>query len=68
MSVVADLEKIKHLLQSEITAYQIETDTGITRTSISNYRTGKSDILKMPFWTAIKLTNYYDHLPPNKTE
>lgn len=60
-TTVADLQLVKVLLDSDLSAYQIEAKTGITRTAISKYRTGKSDVLNMPMQTAIALTNFSDN-------
>lgn len=53
-----EVAKINALFDSDITDYQIEKDTGITRASVGKFKTGKSDIMKMPLKTAIILTNY----------
>lgn len=54
----ADFSKISALLASNITDYQIELDTGVSRAGIGKFRNGKSDPIKMPFYNAIKLTMY----------
>ncbi|EKR9302803.1 hypothetical protein P9705_001244 [Enterococcus faecalis] len=53
---IADLDLVKVLLDSEMSAYEIESKTGITRAAISKYRNEKSNINNMPLGVAIKLT------------
>ena len=57
-NTIANLKLIEVLLNSKVSAYEIETKTGITRTTISNLRTGKAKIEKMELITAIKLTRF----------
>lgn len=54
----ADMAKISALLYSDISDYRIAKDTGISRMSIGNFRNQKSDIVKMPVYNAILLTEY----------
>lgn len=55
-----DIEKIKTLLASSATGYDIELKTGISRTQIGNYRKDPKKIMKMSLENAMKLQNYYD--------
>jgi len=57
-NTIADLKLVEVLLNSDITAYEIEAKTGVARTTISNLRIGKSKIEKMALITAIKLTGF----------
>lgn len=56
---VADKSSIEELIKSSITAYQIEKDTGVSRTTISRIRTGKASIENLSFENAAKLTDYF---------
>lgn len=49
---------IKRLLESEITAYQIEKDTGISRAKIGRLKNGKNDLNNLTLETAGKLYEY----------
>lgn len=55
---VVDMKLIEALLESDITAYQIEKDTGIMRAAISRYRNDIDSVLNMTIQTGIKLTRY----------
>lgn len=57
-NTIADLKLVEVLLNSDVSAYEIEAKTGVTRMTISNLRTGKSNIEKMELMTAIKLTRF----------
>lgn len=51
--------EIERLLNNDdISGYQIEKDTGVSKMTISNLRTGKAEIEKLSFDTAAKLTAY----------
>lgn len=62
MNNQADLQKITDLLASDLSAYKIEKDTGVSRTTLSQLRTGKADIRNISFDVAIKLTDYFNKL------
>lgn len=51
-------QTIKRLLESEITAYQIEKDTGISRAKIGRLKNGKNDLNNLSLETASKLYEY----------
>ncbi len=55
-----DIEKIKALLASSATGYDIELKTGISRTQIGNYRKDPDKVMKMSLENAMKLQNYYE--------
>lgn len=55
-----DIEKIKALLASSATGYDIELKTGISRTQIGNYRKYSEKVMKMSLENAMKLQNYYE--------
>lgn len=54
----ADMQKISALLNSGFTDYEIGKGTGIAKVGIGKYRNGKSDLIKMPVFNAIKLTEF----------
>ena len=51
-------QTIQKLLDSEITAYQIEKDTGISRAKIGRLKNGKNDLNNLSLETASKLYEY----------
>lgn len=51
-------QTIQQLLDSEITAYQIEKDTGISRAKIGRLKHGKNDLNNLSLETASKLYEY----------
>ena len=58
--MIIDIEKIKALLASSATGYDIELKTGISRTQIGNYRKDPEKVMKMSLENAMKLQNYYE--------
>lgn len=54
------IEKIKSVLRSDLSAYEIEKKTGVTRPSIINMRKDTYDFSKMSFQTGEKLAAFYD--------
>lgn len=52
-------KEIEELLSSEITGYQIEKETGVRQSTISNIRLGKSKLDTLPFGQAEKLYKFY---------
>lgn len=55
----ADKRKIEWLLyESGVTMYQISKNTEIDQATLSRINSGKTDIEKLPFYVASKLTNY----------
>lgn len=57
-NTIADLKLVEVLINSDLSAYQIEAKTGVTRQTISNLRTGKASVEKLELMTAIKLTKF----------
>lgn len=55
-----NIKKVQAVINSNITAYEIEKQTGISRAQIGNYRNGKHDIMNMSLNNALKLQNYYE--------
>lgn len=58
------LKKIKWVVNSEISSYEIERETGITRATIANMRKKKDnyDYPKMSLQNAIALEDYYNSI------
>ena len=58
------LKKIKWIVGSELTTYEIERQTGISRATIANMRKKKDtyDYSKMSLQNAITLGKYYDSI------
>lgn len=54
------MDKIKSVLRSDLSAYEIEKKTGVTRPSIINMRKPTYDFSKMSFQTGEKLAAFYD--------
>lgn len=52
------INEVSKLLNSDITSYEINRHTGITRQLIDKYRSGKSELKNMTLETAEKLYNY----------
>lgn len=61
-----DTNKIQALFDSKVSAYAIEKNTDIRRTTITNYRNGKADILNMSLDKAIKLQNFWEEYIMNE--
>lgn len=59
---IVDFQAVKDLIASDISAWQIESDTGISRTTIGNYRNGKASLLNMTVKNAMILTSYTEKL------
>ncbi|RAI79654.1 XRE family transcriptional regulator [Macrococcoides goetzii] len=51
-------KEIELLLSSNITGYQIEKETGVRQSTISNIRLGKSSLDTLPFAKAEALYNF----------
>lgn len=54
----ADSTLIEELLDSNISGWQIEKDSGVSRTMITRLRNKKAKIKNLTFETASKLTEY----------
>lgn len=54
------LEKVKSVVGSGMTAYEIEKKTGVTRPTIINMQKGSYDFSKASYQTVEKLANFYD--------
>lgn len=52
----------KLIFHSEIAAYKIEKETGISRNTILKLRNGESDLLNIPTINAIKLTELAERM------
>lgn len=57
--MILDIDRIKGVLYDDgISGYKIEQATGISRTSIHKYRTGKNDFNNITLDTLLKLSKY----------
>ncbi|WEV44564.1 XRE family transcriptional regulator [Streptococcaceae bacterium ESL0687] len=63
-NINANLELVRWVLETQ-TAYKISKVTGIRDTTISRWNTGKTELRKMSFDNAIKLTDYARTLKEN---
>ncbi|WP_308618535.1 hypothetical protein [uncultured Enterococcus sp.] len=55
---IIDFQKILKLLNSDVSAYQIEKKTGISRMAIGNLKNGTSEVSKMIVKNAYMLSEY----------
>lgn len=57
--------EINTLLQSDVTSYRIQKDTGVRQQMIDRYRKGQSELKNMTLDVAEKLYNYAISLQKN---
>ncbi|MBO0432820.1 hypothetical protein [Enterococcus sp. DIV0660C] len=57
---IIDTDSIQKLMDSNLSAYSIEKDTGVSRMTITNYRKGSANILNMSLDKAIKLQEFWE--------
>lgn len=57
-----NLSNIQKLIDSDISAYQIESKTGVARTTISQLRNGKADLMNLKGLNLLKLSDYARYL------
>ncbi|MFB8449871.1 hypothetical protein [Enterococcus thailandicus] len=57
---IIDTSSIQKLIDSNLSAYSIEKDTGVSRMTITNYRKGNANILNMSLDKAIKLQEFWE--------
>ena len=62
------MKNIESLIESDISGPMIESATGVSRMTISNYRNKKSDFKKMTLEKAIKLNDYWLSQPGSFTD
>ena len=55
--MIVDVELIEFLLK-KYTAYKISKDTGISYTTVNDWKKGETSIFKMQLGSAIKLSEY----------
>lgn len=58
---MTNLEKMQWVINN-VKGETIANDTGITKTSIHNYKNAKSRLERIPFENAEKLISYYDRI------
>lgn len=56
--MIIDTDLIKKLINSNLSAYEIEQKTGVSRMTITNYRNKKASLDKMHLGSAEKLYKY----------
>lgn len=56
--MIADTEIIKKLVDGDVTGWEIQKETGVSRNSISEMRKGKREISNLRLSSAIKLTEF----------
>ena len=59
-------KEIEKLLESDVTGYQIEKESGVRQSTISNLRLGKRTLDTLPLATAEKLQKYWRKLRENQ--
>ncbi len=57
-----NLGNIQKLIDSDISAYQIESKTGVSRTTISKLRNDKADLMNLKGLNLLKLSDYAKYL------
>lgn len=55
---VINLENVQKLIDSDISAYNIEAKTGVSRTTISQIRNGKTDLMNMKGTNLLRLSDF----------
>ncbi|MCT4487892.1 hypothetical protein [Levilactobacillus parabrevis] len=61
-----DMEKAQAVIAGDHKGLKISKVTGVTRVTISNYRTGKSDVAKGSWVVVTKLARFYDAYGANE--
>ena len=61
-----NLNNIQKLIDSDISAYQIEAKTGVSRTTISNLRNDKAELMNLKGINLLKLSDYAKYLIASK--
>lgn len=56
--MLADSEMIQKLLNSDLSGWKIEKETGVSRNAILEMRHGRREVKNLRLDTAIKLTTY----------
>ena len=57
-----NLSNVQKLIDSDISAYQIESKTGVSRSTISQLRNGKADLMNLKGLNLLKLSDYARYL------
>lgn len=58
---IINVDKVKELLDSDISAYEIEKYTSLNRTTIGEYRRGKADLKNMSLDKAFELQKFWEN-------
>lgn len=63
MKYMIDIEEIKSFLnRTDINFAEVSRITGISKMTLSNLRTGRTNITKIKFFTVLKIQEYIDSL------
>ena len=63
MKYIIDIDAIKSFLKrSDINFAEVSRITGISKMTLSNLRTGRTNITKIKFFTVLKIQEYIDSL------
>lgn len=60
MFPIIHVEKIKKVLDSEVTSYRLAKELSMSRAAIEKYRNGQLDIMNMKLSNALKFQSYYN--------
>lgn len=62
-----DLNKVQELIDSEMTAWKISKDTGLSRNMVTTYKDGK-DIKRMTIENGLKLQSYWEDIKKERVK
>lgn len=65
--MILDLNKVQELIDSEITAWKISKDTGLSRNMVTTYKDGK-DIKRMTIENGLKLQSYWEDIKKERAK
>ena len=65
--MILDLNKVQELIDSEMTAWKISKDTGLSRNMVTTYKDGK-DIKRMTIENGLKLQIYWEDIKKERAK
>ena len=65
--MILDLSKVQELIDSEMTAWKISKDTGLSRNMVTTYKDGK-DIKRMTIENGLKLQGYWEDIKKERVK
>lgn len=65
--MILDLNKVQELIDSEMTAWKISKDTGLSRNMVTTYKDGK-DIKRMTIENGLKLQSYWEDIKKERAK